>query len=298
MATERNNAFLRSQLATLDSMIDKLPEESAITRTSLEYRRSQVLEELEANPPPDSWPVSAHLRFGGMPVTEHGIDAEFGAEAISKFADVVTELAATTQGPLKAFGPIPNRDRYKLLLTGTSHGSFGFHVEEVVESQASFFGKSSPMQLAFERIAGLFDTPPMSESPVPKLNDRVANSIEGFLRLLTSHQAQCTITFNDTSVLVVDNGQISREAASREEEIAKEVAIQLSGYFVGFLPSERQAEFHDVERDSTIRGKVGLFWDNPEDINRRLLYNRITLHAIQRRVGNRAPTYTFEDYTA
>ena len=73
MATERNNAFLRGQLATLGSMIEKLPEESAVTRTSLEYRRSQVVEELEANPPPAQWPLSANLRFGGMPVTEHGL---------------------------------------------------------------------------------------------------------------------------------------------------------------------------------------------------------------------------------
>ena len=50
--SERQDQFLRAELAELDKLLSMTPESAVIDRMSLEYRRSQVQEELDANPPP------------------------------------------------------------------------------------------------------------------------------------------------------------------------------------------------------------------------------------------------------
>ena len=133
---ERQYQFLRADLAELNNLLSMTPESAVIDRMSLEYRKSQVEAELEANPPPFRWPATAHLSFNGKPVVDrYGIYADFAGVAMDAFAKAVTSLAASQNASLGKRGVIPRQDEYRMLVTGTSHGSFGFEIEESVAPQ-------------------------------------------------------------------------------------------------------------------------------------------------------------------
>ena len=73
----------------------------------------------------------ARLTFGGKPVIgQHGILADFGAKALTAFEKAVASVGASQDGHLNWMGPIPNRDAYRQLITGTAYGSFGFQFED------------------------------------------------------------------------------------------------------------------------------------------------------------------------
>ena len=120
-AQEQQYHYLRAELAELDKLLSMTAESAVIDRMSLEYRRSQVEAELEANPPPPRWPATAHLAFNGKPVVDRqGVYADFAGAAVDAFAKAVASLAASRQAVLGGRGVIPNRENYRLLVTGTS----------------------------------------------------------------------------------------------------------------------------------------------------------------------------------
>ena len=115
-----------SEIHELEELLGAIPEENVIERMSLEARL-QASRELLDGLPQESEVPKARLTFRGRPVLgQHGITADFGARAVGAFSDAFATIAAGLTEGLQAMGPIPNRDRNQLLLTGTAVGSFGF----------------------------------------------------------------------------------------------------------------------------------------------------------------------------
>ena len=85
--------------------------------------------------------TKARLTFRGKPVFgSHGIAADFGGKAADAFSDAFAAVAAGLKEGLRYMGPIPNRDKNQLLITGTAIGSFGFEFE-LPEVDTSCFPK-------------------------------------------------------------------------------------------------------------------------------------------------------------
>lgn len=59
----------------------------------------------------------------------HGVVADFASKAAGFFTDAFTAVAAGLAENLRYMGPIPDKEKNQLLITGTAIGSFGFEFE-------------------------------------------------------------------------------------------------------------------------------------------------------------------------
>ena len=118
--------FLASEISELESLLAHLPESHVIERMSLMSRLDSVRESLAAMPAQTT--QKARLTFRGKPVFgSHGISIDFASKASGLFSSAFSAILAELKGgDLQDMGPIPDKDKNQLLLTGTALGSFGF----------------------------------------------------------------------------------------------------------------------------------------------------------------------------
>jgi hypothetical protein len=135
---------LLSQQKFLQARLAQLPDSARIMRISTESRLRAIAERLASEPADEREPARVRLTFDGAPVVRsYGIFADFGTKAVSGFTDAVVMVAASLTAPLKATGPIPNRELNQLIITNTALGSFGFELEEFSAGQLLFDEQSS-----------------------------------------------------------------------------------------------------------------------------------------------------------
>ncbi len=152
-----NNQHLSvvAEIRELEELLTAIPEENVIERMSLEARL-QTARDLLAKLPQIREAPKARLTFRGRPVFgSHGISADFGAKAAGAFSDAFAVVAAGLSEGLRHIGPIPNRDRNQLLITGTAIGSFGFEFELPTQS-ATLLPEIERAEEAMQKIENLF----------------------------------------------------------------------------------------------------------------------------------------------
>ena len=299
-AQERQYHYLRAELAELNNLLSMTPETAVLDRISLEYRKSQVEEELQSNPPPPRWPATARLAFNGKPVMDRqGIYADFAGRAIDAFSNAVTSLAASQQAVLGGRGVIPNRENYRVMVTGTAHGSFGFEIEEVLEPQTSFLSEESAVELAIGQAKGILESLVGDEEAIAEAiadtDDRALNDLRDFLRVMSTNEAICALSFKDTVFRFRDVGQVQRGLGSLGQDNLHEGDTEMSGYFQGFLPQGRRAEFVDTEKGDILSCRVDRTLDNAESINE-ILGQQIHVKVRYRQVGTSRLRYTITSY--
>ena len=91
------------------------------------------------------------LFFGGAPVIgSRGVDADFAAEALGKYQDLITKVWAFKEhGSLAPSGPVPDRHEARPHVTNVVHGWFGF---ELAELQGPHTLRSSPLHEAINVV--------------------------------------------------------------------------------------------------------------------------------------------------
>ena len=125
----RDYLQLQAEKKAIESLLVQIPSTNVIERLGFERRKEEIEETLSEFAAAPEFPLNARLTFRGKPVVgSHGVFAEFGAAAVDTFAEAVAAICASRTGPLGSRGAIPNRDDYRLLITGTALGSFGFEL--------------------------------------------------------------------------------------------------------------------------------------------------------------------------
>ena len=296
--------YLHAELAELDGLLAMTPESAAITRMSLESRRSEVAEELATYPTPSRWPVAARLTFNGKPVVDgKGIAIDFGGKAVNAFATVVASVGADQQGQLSERGPIPNRERYRLLITGTALGSFGFEIEEDFQEEEvrtiSPISEIPPVEQAIEQVKAILKS---SVAGGNALSDAIADTapralddLRDFLNILANNQAICSISFKDDVFRFSDVGQVRQSLYRLSQENIHESETVMFGTFIGYLPNSRQAEVRINDTGKVIACKVNLALGDPTAIDR-ILNHQVRFRIHTRRVGTGLPRYTILGY--
>jgi hypothetical protein len=291
----REYRFLRAEVAELDKLIAMTPESAVIDQMSLEYRRSQVQEELDAFPVPYRWPVTARLTFNGGPVANGpGIDADFGSKAIEAFSNAVASAGASQVRILKERGPIPDRKDYRLRITSTALGSFGFEIEESGERNMPALGPS-PVEMGIEQVkdflkASVGNDEALADA-IADAQQRALSDLRQFLKIMVDNRAVCSLSFQDDYFRFSDTGQVRRSLDKLSYSNIHEETAEISGAFLGYLPKNRQVEFWNEVTGDVIAGKVYLSVDNAEEINR-ILHRSVSIRVRTRRVGNGSPRYT------
>ncbi|WP_431050232.1 hypothetical protein [Roseateles sp. L2-2] len=287
----RSDALL-SEIRELQLLLEQMPDSAAIRRSSLQNRlkSAQAAYDIEASRPT---PERARLTFRGRPVVgSRGISAEFGGKASNAFADAFAAVAAGLNESLRFMGPIPDRGKNQLLITGTAIGSFGFEFEL---PSGALLPEREKAGEALQTMQHLLEASALgSDDDVAELVDaihpRAVKKISEFLGLLQHHQAWCGLEFKQKLFRYDDLRQLEHSAARLQESNIKEDRASYNGEFVGVLPNSRSFEFQTSE--GLIKGKIGPLVEDPGLINREWLKRSttITLDVVQ--VGQGRPRFT------
>ncbi len=286
---------LLAERVGLQRLLEEIPVEDVLDRSSLQSRLEIVEQELEKVTPPTREPARARLTFRGRPVVgQHGIFAEFGAKATSAFSEAVAKIAAGLSGNLAPMGPIPNRDESRLLITGTAIGSFGFELEEAPLGNQLNFGEDTIAGQALELTQNLLKSTVGSDDDLADsavaTDPRAVAAIRSFLELLANNEAVCALNVNDKLFQFKDVGEVRRGVERLSQDNLHEEETQLTGEFQGVLPKARSFEFKIAASQEVVRGKVSPTITSPDEINNHL-HQSLTIDVLATRVGTGKPRY-------
>lgn len=292
--------YLLEQQSGLDDLLTMVPEDAVIDRISLQSRRDRVAAKLATYPAPPRWPATARLTFNGRPVAAGGgIAVDFANRAVKEFADTVASVGASLRGSLSDRGPVPHRENYSLLITGTATGSFGFEMEEDVERSRHAPGES-PVESAIEQVNAIFKSLSGSDEAlavaISDTHPRAIQNLRDFLNILATNNATCALAFKGDVFRFTDVGQVQRSLNRLGPDSIREYSDEISGAFLGYLPDSRQAEFRNSKTGEVISGKVDLRMRNADAINDHRGQSAL-LSVRVRKVGSGRPRYTFVNYT-
>ena len=301
--------FLLSERATLEKMLDNMSPQNVIGRMSMERRLHEVVRQLDAYQDCSSEVIDARLTFSGKPVSgSQGIWMEFAGLASRNFQVAVTAVGAGSRSELPSRGIIPNAEDFRLMITGTIPGSFGFHVEDSSQ-QIRLIGEPSPLELAIEQVQSIFaatvGTDEELADAVTQTDQRAISALKDFLKTVADGGAVCTLVFKNKEFGFLDTNQVRRSQDRLSRDIVENKVI-LMGSFRGFLPEALQAEFYISDTqgeeagfltdkiDTVVRGTVESTVTEQMNINE-ILGKELKVHARTRRFGPAQPRFTFID---
>jgi hypothetical protein len=290
----QDQQHLLAEQKFLREHLDRLPAAASLTRMGVESRLNGVVERLTREPLDEREPARVRLTFNGRPVVaSHGIFAEFGMKAVSSFTDAVSTVAASLSTPLASMGPVPNREQYQLIITGSALGSFGFELEEYRTGQLPL-ETISPVAQAIERTQNLLKSTLGTDEDLAdsasETDPRALEKIRSFLQTLAENEAICTMQYQKNSVRFTDVGQVKSSLARLSQENFREEEEFLSGEFQGVLPKSRNFEFKLGGQDDIVRGKVGPSIQDADALNKHL-HQPTSIKVMATRVGSGRPRY-------
>jgi hypothetical protein len=291
---------ISSEIAELEGILATMPPTEVIARISFEIRLRSAKAALAtlANSPVVK---KAKLTFRGKPVFgSHGIAADFGTKAAGAFSDAFAAVAAGLTESLQYMGPIPDRAKNQLLITGTAIGSFGFEFE-LPPQKNDLFPDAGRTEEALQKLQDLLrisaegSDDEMAEL-VEEVHPRAVRKVADFLGYLVQYQALCGLEFEDKFFRFDSREQLEVSAERLQEGNIRECEEDFIGNFAGMLPSGRTFEFNLTDGNPPIKGKVAAEIEDPDLINREWLKRpaKIKLGVIQ--VGQGRPRYTLKSW--
>lgn len=294
-----------SEVKELESLLARIPAENVISRMGLESRLKIAREKI-ANFNTVELPRKARLTFRGRPVIgSYGASAEFASKAAACFTEAFSAVVAGISENLRYMGPIPDKEKNQLLITGTAIGSFGFEFElpppqvQNTTGQVDLFVKpENRPELAMEKLEKLFQVAAEGSDDdiaelVDEIHPRAVKKASEFLDYLSDQDAWCGIEFKETIFRFGGVEQVRESAARLKSNNIKEDDESFRGEFQGVLPNSRNFEFKVLNQDQILRGKVGPEIEDADVLNR-MLHKHLTakFHVIQ--VGQGRPRYTLQ----
>ncbi len=287
---------LNSEAHELQSLLADIPEDNVIERMSLEARLRSVQAKLE-KVDKHAHRQKAKLTFRGKPVVgSHGIAADFGAKAANAFSEAFVAVAAGLAENLKHIGPLPNKEKHQLLITGTAIGSFGFEFELPPEDSELFPELAVPTR-TMEKIESLFRLAATgSDDDVAELIDEIhprsVKKVHDFLDLLVQQNAWCALEFGERAFSYQNYEQIQGSSLRLKDDNIRETSDIFQGEFQGVLPTGRSFEFKCSTEEVLIRGRIDPSVDDPDIINREWLHKPASVKLKIIQVGRGQPRYT------
>lgn len=292
---------LQAELGVLRKLLAELPPGREIESLGFESRIQEIEDVLATQAAPIREPVHARLTFRGKPIVgSYGIFAEFGASVVQAFSDAVAALGASQSGPLGTRGVIPGRDDYRMLITGTVPGSFGFQFEEAPVDLQTLFPEDSPLESAIDQTKAIMKATLGTDDELTEaladIDPRAIDAIREFLGTMFRNEAVCALDFKDDIFRFADVEQIRRSMVRLEQDNIHETDEEFPGIFLGVLPHRRTFEFKPDDTEEVISGKVGNEIADPTAINH-ILEQRVLIRVHSRRVGEGRPRYVLLSFS-
>jgi hypothetical protein len=267
MSTMDDLSHLEHQRALVTAQMERVGPDERVMRIHLESRLEDIAEQvaalaLEGAHDPRA---RASLTFGGRPVVEAGaIEAAFGAEALQAFQRLVSTTAATREGrELNARGPIPEEEAYRLFITGTFAGSFGFELEEIPSTSERELGV---LRAAMDETTRLLQATQMDDEAyaqaVSQSNPRVVGALGDFLGLMEKRSAILRLETRDTSCAFETTDHVAAAAERARKTLLNEAEEAAIGFLSGVFLKGRRFEFQ-FDGGGTINGRIAYTIEDP-----------------------------------
>ncbi|WHZ35477.1 hypothetical protein [Sagittula sp. MA-2] len=278
-------------------MLNDIPEEHVIDRFSLEQRIEELEEGLASLPKRELTQEHLSLTFRGEPVLgSEAISADFAGKATSSFSDAFSAILAGINENLRYSGPIPDKARYPLLITGTAIGSFGFEMEVPLDEE-DLFSEHIKSSGAVELLKNLLRVSAKGSDDeisdiVEEIHPRAVKKVADFLGVLSQSGAWCGLEFRGDFFRYKNIEEVRLSETRLKKENIRETVEYYTGEFQGILPVGRHFEFAVQGEDYVLKGRLGPDIDDPDHLNREWLHLpvKVKLNVIQ--VGQGRPRFT------
>ncbi|RYD76861.1 MAG: hypothetical protein EOP84_16345 [Verrucomicrobiaceae bacterium] len=292
--TYQEYLYLSSEVTQLEALLAEISATNVINRMGLESRLNAARHAL-AGQNPQQLIKKVKLTFRGRPVFgSHGMAADFASKAAGFFTDAFSAVAAGLAENLRYMGPIPEKEKNQLLITGTASGSFGFDFELPPPKLAL---QEDRGETAMQKLERLFQVAAQGSDDdiaelVEEIHPRAVKKAADFLEYIGEQDAWCGVEFKEQVFRFAGVEQVRASVERLKSGNIKETDESFRGEFQGVLPKSRAFEFKLLDQDGVIRGKVGPEILDPAVLNRDFLHKPVTVefHVIQ--VGQGRPRYT------
>ena len=290
---------LASEITQIEDILKDLPQERWLERISFENRLKSLKEEL-SKIDKNIIRHKAVITFRGSPVFgTHGILVDFASKASGALNDAVTSIAASLSENLRYKGPIPNRDKNKLLITNIAKGSFGFELEVPNSGENSLLPEETNASIALEKMIELFnnsiaDNEEELSEIVQEIHPRAVKKVVDFLETLKTNNAWFAFEYKNKKAKYPNIEYIEKTISILDEKNIQENEETFLGEFQGVLPQSRTFEFKTND-NKLIKGKISSDIKDPKVLNEEylLIPVKITLKTTQ--VGQSSPKYMLMD---
>jgi hypothetical protein len=258
MARFLKQSELRADIDALRSLLTSVPQDDFLGRIGLESRLTESTAALAGQEGSQDNLASTALYFGGKPVIGSvGIEADFAATAIADFKDLIVKVWATSETPVAAMGPVPNKDSAQLHVTALLHGSMGFLIEEIDQQGTPLF--PTPLKRASDDAARLIvSMATLSDdgfqAELERIPPRVFASVQKFFKDM--HRAEASIRLvDDSGDRALDREAIDNAFVRLDESLLDEVPVEEDGLLLGIIPNAGRFEFR-TQGGQLLEGKV------------------------------------------
>ena len=289
---------IEAEIHEVERLLTQIPEDAAIDRFSFKQRLDHLRAELAYLQRPGKAPERLRLTFRGAPVSDsRGIHADFSGKVSTAFSDAFSAILAGLNNNLNYMGPIPDRSRHPLLITGTAVGSFGFEIELPVDDD--LFAEYSGADDAIELFRNLLRTSAEGTDDeiaeiVQEIHPRAVKKVVDFLEVQHLNNAWCGIEFRGDYFKYSNLGQLEISENRLREDNINEGNETFRGEFLGILPQSRTFEFQVLNEETILKGKIDREIEEPSVLNRDWLHKLVTATFSVVRVGNGRPKYALK----
>ena len=261
MVRKLDRDALESQINGIDSLMASLDQEDEVGRVSLQFRKDQLAAQLDSLQREFVSTGAVVLSFEGGPVVgSRGVDAEFAADALHSYQDLIAkQMAAFETGGLAQRGPVPDKSSARLNITNIVHGSFGFQLEESSESEPQFIDSAVKRSIsAIDDLLVAFASPSDSTylEALSKVDRRVFIAVQRFYESLYRDSAAVKIIEDERAMTINQSAVILARGRIQGLEVADE-EFSIKGELLGLAPIQRRFDFKPDDGGAVISGQVG-----------------------------------------
>jgi hypothetical protein len=286
---------LLSEIKELDEILSSIPNENVIERLGFEARLSRAKVALESKQLKVE-PEKTRLTFRGAPVFgSEGIAADFAANAAGYFVEAFSAVIAGMRDGLRYMGPIPDKARNQLAITGVAVGSFGFEFE-LPNLDQNLFSESGGAEEALQTFLTLLEKAADGSDDevteaVHDVHPRAVKKVVEFLGYMEKKGAWCGIEFKGHFFRYSGLDQLKFAKERLSEGSIKHTQETYQGSFQGSLPKTRAFQFQPVDHDMPVIGRFDASID-PHAINKVWLDRPVSVKFDVLQVGQGRPRFT------
>ncbi|RLK48870.1 hypothetical protein DFR31_1985 [Alkalispirillum mobile] len=237
---------LEAELAGVEALLGEASEiGDTVGKLQYQQRADELRAELDRLYTLHSPFASVALYFNGEPVLgSRGIAADFAGRALDTFQEIVSKVYAKCElGTIGERGRVPLQDSAGLMITGVTHGSFGFVLDELSDQEELH---DTALKEVIHSVSQLLedigaDSEQKFESTIEDIDARTLIALRNFFKDMDTASATVRLV-DDERDFTLDEGAIHRGRLRTEATQIKEDTQSVEGNLLGFLPEHRRFE--------------------------------------------------------